>query len=386
MTRGLFEGAADLHAMLLAIVPTLLIAGVAAVVASRLAERALRAAVGDQLSTASPLVRGPLRLVGVAVFLLTTSLLLFPAFELAGLRPRTGVRLRTLAVWAFDHGLKVSLIVLLAYALIRATGLLVRRFEHQVGQGTTVDALERAKRARTLGSLINRVVSISISGLAILMVLNEFDVTIAPVLTGAGIAGLAVGFGAQTLVRDIISGFFMILEDQIRVGDSVAINGVGGLVEQINLRTVVLRDEEGTVHIFPAGGINTLANKSKDFSYYVITIPIPYSEDVDRVTAILRNVGKELQDSPYGAFILAPLDVYGVDSYTDWAMQMKMRIKTVPQKQWEVGRELRKRIRKALNDNGVQVPYPALAPPPVQALAASTAPAAKSDRQPERPQ
>jgi small conductance mechanosensitive channel len=231
------------------------------------------------------------------------------------------------------------------------------------------------------------VVSISISGLAILMVLNEFDVTIAPVLTGAGIAGLAVGFGAQTLVRDIISGFFMILEDQIRVGDSVAINGVGGLVEQINLRTVVLRDEEGTVHIFPAGGINTLANKSKDFSYYVITIPIPYSEDVDRVTAILRNVGKELQDSPYGAFILAPLDVYGVDSYTDWAMQMKMRIKTVPQKQWEVGRELRKRIRKALNDNGVQVPYPALAPPPVHALAASTAPpAATSDRQPDRAQ
>ena len=102
-------------------------------------------------------------------------------------------------------------------------------------------------------------------------------------LTGAGIAGLAVGFGAQTLVRDIISGFFMILEDQVRVGDSAAINGTGGLVEQINLRTIVLRDEEGTVHVFPNGSITTLANRSKDFSFYVITLAIPYHEDADRV-------------------------------------------------------------------------------------------------------
>ncbi len=112
-----------------------------------------------------------------------------------------------------------------------------------------------------------------------LMVLNEFGINIAPVLTGAGIAGLAVGFGAQTLVRDIISGFFMILEDQVRVGDSAAINGTGGLVEQINLRTIVLRDEEGTVHVFPNGSINTLANKSKDFSFYVITLAIPVSRE-----------------------------------------------------------------------------------------------------------
>ena len=191
------------------------------------------------------------------------------------------------------------------------------------------------------------------------MVLNEFDINIAPVLTGAGIAGLAVGFGAQTLVRDVISGFFMILEDQVRVGDSAAINGIGGLVEQINLRTIVLRDEEGTLHVFPNGSINTLANKSKDFSFYVITLAIPYHEDVDRVTKLLREVGAELQRDPYfGAFILEPLEIMGVDAFTDWAMQIKLRIKTVPQRQHEVGRELRKRIRRAFDENNVAVPFP----------------------------
>ena len=237
--------------------------------------------------------------------------------------------------------------------------MLVRRFEHDVSQGTSLDVLERAKRARTLGSLISKVATVAISGLAVLMVLNEFDVNIAPVLTGAGIAGLAVGFGAQTLVRDIITGFFLILEDQVRVGDSAAINGVGGLVEEINLRTIALRDEEGTVYVFPNGSITTLANRSKDFSYYVISLPLPYHEDADRVSAILRDVGAELQKDPYfGPFILEPIEILGVDAFADWSVHLKLRIKTLPQRQWDVGRELRKRIRKALDQNGVRVPFP----------------------------
>ncbi len=138
----------------------------------------------------------------------------------------------------------------------------------------------------------------------------------------------------------------MILEDQVRVGDSAAINGIGGLVEQINLRTIVLRDEEGTLHVFPNGSINTLANKSKDFSFYVITLAIPYHENVERVTKLLREVGAGLQRDPYfGTFILEPVEIMGIDAFADWSMQLKLRIKTVPQKQYEVGRELRKRIR-----------------------------------------
>ena len=171
------------------------------------------------------------------------------------------------------------------------------------------------------------------------MMLREFGINITPVLTGAGIAGLAVGFGAQTLVRDIISGFFLILEDQVRVGDVAAINGVGGLVEQINLRTIVLRDEEGAVHVFPNGAITTLANRSKDYSYYVITLGAPYSEDSDRVVAIAaRGRRRNCRPTPrYGPFILDPIEILGVDAFGDWSVQLKMRIKTVPLKQWEVG-------------------------------------------------
>ena len=361
MTPGLFSGPVDWQTVLLALVPTLVVAWLAAAIVGRLTKRALKAALGNQLSTASPLVRGPLRLVSLATFIITASLLIFPAFELVGTRPRTGVPLRDLATWAFRHGLKVLLIALLAFAVHRMVALLVRRFEHEVSQGTTLDALERGKRARTLGSLVSRVSTIAISGVAILMVLQEFEINIAPVLTGAGIAGLAVGFGAQTLVRDIISGFFLLLEDQVRVGDVAAINGVGGLVEQINLRTIVLRDEEGALHVFPNGAITTLANRSKEFSYYVITVALPYHEDPDRVMAILKDVGAALQQDPrFGPFILEPIEIFGVDAFTEWAMHIKLRIKTVPLKQWEVGRELRKRIRKALNDHGVQVPYPAL--------------------------
>ncbi len=133
----------------------------------------------------------------------------------------------------------------------------------------------------------------------------------------------------------------------------------GGLVEEINLRTIVLRDEEGTVHVFPNGAITTLANRSKDFSYYVITLAIPYHEDADRVSAVLRDVGAELQkDTHYGVFILEPIEIMGVDAFLEWSVQIKLRIKTVPQRQHEVGRELRKRIRRALDQQGIAVPFP----------------------------
>jgi small conductance mechanosensitive channel len=238
-------------------------------------------------------------------------------------------------------------------------GLLVSRFEHELNLRTTLDALERAKRARTLGSVINKVSTILIVGIATLMSLREFQVDIGPVLTGAGIVGLAVGFGAQTLVRDIISGFFLILEDQVRVGDVAAINGTGGLVEAINLRTIVLRDAEGTVHVFPNGAIQTLANKSKDFSYYVIDLGISYNEDPDRVAGVVRAIGAELQADPvFAPWILEPVEIMGVDAFGDWSVLFKLRIKTVPLKQWEVGRELRKRIRRRFEQEGIEIPFP----------------------------
>jgi len=357
--KSLFLGPVQWQLVVAAVIPTLIVAWLGARLAKRAAAAAIRRLLQDTLVMSSPLVRGPLRLVSAGTFALLVAVVLFPAFEVVGLQPRTGLHLQTIATWTFESGLKVLLIIVLSYALVRTVNLVVSRFEHELNRGTGLDALERAKRARTLGSVITKVATVLIVGIAVLMILREFRIDIAPVLTGAGIVGLAVGFGAQTLVRDIISGFFLILEDQVRVGDVVAINGTGGLVEELNLRTIVLRDVEGAVHVFPNGSITTLANRSKDFSYFVIDLPISYQEDPDRVTAVLRRVGAEMQADPtFGPFILEPIEVLGLDAFAVWSMQLKMRIKTVPLKQWEVGRELRKRLKRAFDEQGIEMTFP----------------------------
>ena len=359
MWQRLFDGPVNVSGVLIALVPALLIAWLLARMVRRLLARGLETMLRDSVARSSPLVRGPLRLVGAVVFVLALGIIAVPLLELAGLRPRGGVRLRELTTWTFTSGLRVILIAAFAFIIVRVVTLLVRRFEHEMNVGTSLDALERAKRARTLGSLIKNVAAAVVSIVAVLMILNELGINIAPVLAGAGIVGLAVGFGAQTLVRDIISGFFLILEDQVRVGDVAAINGQGGLVEAINLRTIVLRDFEGTVHVFPNGGITTLANRSKDFSFYVIDLGVAYEEDSDRVVGVLLEVGTGLQaDDKFGPSILAPLEVVGVDAFADSSVMIKLRIKTVPLKQWEVGRELRRRILRAFRQHGIEIPFP----------------------------
>ena len=202
-------------------------------------------------------------------------------------------------------------------------------------------------------------VNTAVAAVAILMVLQELDINIMPVLTGAGIAGLAVGFGAQTLVRDVISGFFLILEDQVRVGDVASINGTGGLVEAINLRTIVLRDLSGTVHVFPNGAVQQMSNLTKDFSFYVLDMGVAYKEDTDQVVEVLKAVAEEQrQDPAYAANILGPLEVLGVDAFGDSAVTVKVRIKTVPIQQWAVGREYRRRVKKAFDARGIEIPFP----------------------------
>ncbi len=356
MTTRLFLDPLNWRLIALAVVPTALVAWLAARAARTVLTALMRHLLSDTIATSSPLVRAPLRLIGAAVFVLVFGVLIFPAFELAGLRPRAGVHLRTLSAWFFDSGLRVLLIFAVAYALIRMVGIGVKRFENDVNFGTGLDALERAKRARTLGSVLTNVTTVLVIVIAFLMILREFRVDISPAVTGAGIVGVALGFGAQTLVRDLIGGFFLILEDQVRVGDVAAINGIGGLVEAINLRTIVLRDEEGTVHVIPNGTINTLANRSKDFSYYVINLPLAYGEDVHGVTALLKEIAAGMQaEDAYRPFILAPLEVIGVDAFEESAVRLKVRIKTAPLKQWFIGRELRRRLLEALEERGIQL-------------------------------
>lgn len=242
--------------------------------------------------------------------------------------------------------------------LVRVTAAVAPRAEQDLSAGTGLDALERRKRARTIGGLVRTTLAFLIWTIAALIVLREIDVDITPVLTGAGIVGLAVGFGAQTLVRDDISGFFLIVEDQVRVGDVAEVNGTGGFVEQINLRTIVLRDAEGAVHVFSNGEIKTLANRTRDFSYYVLDLAVGYGDDTDAGVEAVQAAANELGADPaWAPHILEPIEVLGVDAFGESQITLKFRIKTVPLKQWDVGRELCRRVKKAFDARGIKMPY-----------------------------
>jgi small-conductance mechanosensitive channel len=334
---------------------------VVADVVARFAQRSLRAIVGDQHIDAH-LVIGTRRVVRLVIFLTTAAALLVPALRYVGVGHITaGNSPEALAKWAMESGLRIAVIAIAAYLAVRIGSAAARRFEREMSAGTGLDVIERTKRARTLGGLIQRTLSATVFSIATLMILRELSVDITPVLTGAGIVGLAVGFGAQTLVRDIISGFFLILEDQARVGDVAVVNGQGGLIESVNLRTIVLRDEEGTVHVFPNGEVKTLANKSKDFSYFVFTVPLPFEADPDVVGAAVRDAAATLMtDEQFRPHILAPFELYGMDGIQPGQFTLKGRIKTVPLKQWTVGRELLARVVKTFKARNIDLPRPTL--------------------------
>ena len=215
------------------------------------------------------------------------------------------------------------------------------------------------KRVATLTGLLSTIARVSIWSIVVIVVLTEVGVDIAPILAGAGIAGLAVGFGAQNLVRDVISGFFIVLENQIRVGDVAVINGTGGLVEQISFRTITLRDLGGVVHVFPNGSISTLSNMTKSWSAAVLDIGIAYEHDTDQVITIMNEVFEDLQRDPeFAARIMTPIEIFGVDTFGDSAVTIKARIKTQPGQQWGVAREYRRRIKHAFDAKGISIPFP----------------------------
>jgi small-conductance mechanosensitive channel len=340
----------------LAVALALLAAYLVADVVARVVQSILRAIIEDH-EVEALFVDRPRRIVRVVIFLVTAVAVAFPALTLTGHRTRFGGNPEALLQWLLDAGLRITIIAVAAYFVIRIGSAAARRFEREMSRGSGLNVIERTKRARTLGRVLQKALSVLVIAIAALMILRELRVDITPALTGAGIAGLAIGFGAQTIVRDVIAGFFLILEDQCRVGDVAVVNGQGGLVEEINLRTIVLRDEEGTVHVFPNGEIKTLANKSKDFSYYVVTFGIGYNEDPERVMGAMRDAAAMLADDPeFKPHILAPLEIFGVDAFEPGQLVLKARIKTVPLKQWLVGRELRQRIAKVFAERGIAPP------------------------------
>jgi small conductance mechanosensitive channel len=182
---------------------------------------------------------------------------------------------------------------------------------------------------------------------------------ITPLLTGAGIAGLALGFGAQSLVKDFLSGFFILIENQFRVGDVIKIGEFSGVVERISLRTVVLRDLEGNVHVIPNGEVKAVTNMSYEWSRAVVDIAVSYREDIDRVMNVLNEVGKTMiDDELFKKIIWEKPFVTGINDLSDGQVKLQMLVKTAPLMQWEVGRELRKRIKSAFDREGIEIPFP----------------------------
>ena len=271
-------------------------------------------------------------------------------------------------ILAYDwNSLIQTLLRVMLMLVLTWTGLVVlRRVLNRVQNSLVKKALlegeppsETERRVETVMRLVRQAATAFLMATVLLVILREFGVEIGPILASAGILGLAVGFGAQNLVRDIISGFFIIMENQVRVNDVAIINGTGGLVERINFRTTVLRDLSGDVHIFPNGSITTLSNKTKEWSAYVFDIGVACKEITDKVIKVIRAVAEELQqDSEFGKLIIEPIEIFGVDQLANSSVVIKGRIKTKPIRQWSVGREFLRRVKLAFDRKGIEIPFP----------------------------
>jgi moderate conductance mechanosensitive channel len=256
--------------------------------------------------------------------------------------------------------LRIVLIIIAAYVGLRLLRLAFNRLETLLNRAAaTAEVIPgtATKRIRTLMSVMWTIVVGLVWFVAVLTTLGQIGVNVTPVLAGAGIVGLAIGFGAQNLVKDLVNGFFLILENQVRVGDVAIINGTGGLVEAISFRTIVLRDEAAVVHVFPNGAITTLSNMTKDWSAYVINVNVAYKEDPDRVVDVMRRVAEEMYAEPkYKSAMLEPIEIFGVDGFTESAVTIKARLKTQPLQQFGIGREYRRRLKKAFDAEGIEMP------------------------------
>jgi moderate conductance mechanosensitive channel len=259
--------------------------------------------------------------------------------------------------WLLTHSLKAAVILIAAAIIVRAARVVIARLERRLRHGQSDRDLEWQRRASTISGILTRLVAVTVWFLAALMLLREMSIDVLPILTGAGIAGLAIGFGAQNLVRDVISGFFMILEDQVRVGDMARINGVNGVIEQVNLRTIVLRDGEGAVHVFPNGTVTALANLSKQYSNAIVDLRVGYSENLERVFAVIGEAGRSMQeDREWAPLLLSPLEIVGVESIANGFALVRAKFKTQPLNQGMVANELRRRLVTLLASRGI-TPY-----------------------------
>jgi len=265
--------------------------------------------------------------------------------------------IRLLEGWFVKSGPRVVIIILGALLFIALARLVVRISNRALKAKNP--SPEFHKRVNTFGSVVRYIVDTLVVSTALILVIKEFGVDVRPILAAAGVVGLAVGFGAQKLVQDIISGFFILLEDQIRVDDVVEVGGKSGVVENVNLRLITLRDLSGNVHFIRTGQVDTVTNMTKGFSRYVFDVGVSYREDVDEVIEAMKAVDEDMRSDPeYSGLILEPIEILGLDRFEDSAVIVRARTKTVPIEQWKVGREFNRRLKKKFDAMGIEIPFP----------------------------
>jgi small conductance mechanosensitive channel len=293
-----------------------------------------------------------LALVGRALVLLITGLALLELWGVGVLRWLSSRPGETL----LGHLVTVALVALVTLALWEAISVAIER---SVTRRDAAGNLRLGGRTRTLLNIARHFLLVFLGLIALFLVLAELGINIAPLLAGAGVIGLAIGFGSQKLVQDIITGMFVLFSDTMRVGDVVVVAGRAGVVEAVTMRTVVLRDERGQVHTIPYSAIDTVTNQTKDFAYAVFDIGVSYRENVDDVMQVLRDLGAELRQDPYfRRLIMEPLEVSGLDRFADSAVMIKARFKTRPLRQWDVAREFNRRLKNRFDELGIQIPFP----------------------------
>lgn len=269
--------------------------------------------------------------------------------------------------------LRIGIILTIAWIMLALTRNLIPKLRQQLQKHT--DDPEQHKRLQTLGRVFRYTIAVVISLITGMLVLSEIGISIAPILASAGVLGIAVGFGAQSLVKDYFNGFFLLMENQIHQGDVVTVAGLGGLVEEVTLRYIRLRDYEGTVHFVPNGAVSTVSNRSRGFAYALVDIGIAYREDVEQVFQVIRDVAAEMRaDETLGPLIIEDLDLAGVDAWADSALLIRFRIKVQPLQQWTVKRAFLLRLKHEFDRLGIEIPFPHLTLYPGQAKDGSAPP------------
>jgi moderate conductance mechanosensitive channel len=259
---------------------------------------------------------------------------------------------------AMRGAVRILGIWLLAWIAYRVVKLIAHRIERAADDGDDSVTTSREKRGRTLSQLLQSVGRVVLVALAILLTFNVF-INIAPILAGAGILGLAISFGAQSLVRDIISGFFILLEDQFAVGDVIEVAGKSGVVERISLRVVILRDLEGTMHVIPNGEMKVVSNKTRGWARAIVDIGIPYKEDVDRGLEVIRDEAAQFStDKTWVLQLDGPVEVLGIESLGESSVVIRTLLRTQPGSQWNVAREFRRRLKNRFDRETIDIPFP----------------------------